>query len=164
MSPETLGSLERTQFDVFSASRQNLTEPAANVIRAVGHGTAQPLGINGLESVEERKKEWLPTLDLFEILRPKSLCSLLRRVERDAPGLCAILSRRALGAKFNLDDNVVVVLALLQKCAGVPMSLADGCLVRMSETMDDPLILTTDSDFRIYRRHSGQVLPILCPQ
>lgn len=28
---------------------------------------------------------------------------------------------------------------------------ADACLARMSETMDDPLLLTTDSDFRIYR-------------
>lgn len=84
--------------------------------------------------------------------------------ERGAPGLSAMLSRRALAARFNLDDNVVAVMALLQKYANVPMSFADACLVRMSETMDDPLILTTDSDFRIYRRHSRQAVPVLCPQ
>ena len=84
--------------------------------------------------------------------------------ERGAPGLSALLSRRALAARFKLDDNVVAVMALLQKYAGVPMSFADACLVRMSETMDDPLILTTDSDFRIYRRHSRQAVPVLCPQ
>ena len=55
-------------------------------------------------------------------------------------------------------------MALLQKYASVPMSFADACLVRMSETMDDPLILTTDSDFRIYRRHSRQAVPVLYPQ
>ena len=30
------------------------------------------------------------------------------------------------------------------------------CLVRMSETMADPLILATDSEFHVYRRHSRQ--------
>jgi len=45
----------------------------------------------------------------------------------------------------------------------VPMSLADACLVRMTETLPDPIILTTDSDFRIYRRHSRQMVPCLVP-
>ena len=84
--------------------------------------------------------------------------------ERGAPGLSAMLSRRAVVARFNLDDNVEAAIAFLQKYASVPMSFADACLVRMSETMDDPLILTTDSDFRIYRRHSRQVVPVLCPR
>jgi uncharacterized protein len=84
--------------------------------------------------------------------------------ERGAPGLSAMLSRRAVVARFNLDDNVEAVVAFLRKYANVPMSLADACLVRMSETIADPLILTTDADFRIYRRHSRQVIPILCPR
>lgn len=84
--------------------------------------------------------------------------------ERGAPGLSEMLSRRAVVARFNLDDNVEAVVAFLRKYANVPMSFADACLVRMSETIADPLILTTDSDFRIYRRHSRQVIPILCPR
>ena len=55
------------------------------------------------------------------------------------------------------------VLKLLQKYADVPMSLADACLVRMTETLSDPLLLTTDSDFSIYRRHSRQVIPCVMP-
>jgi uncharacterized protein len=55
------------------------------------------------------------------------------------------------------------VLKLLQKYVDVPMSLADACLVRMTETFFDPVILTTDSDFRIYRRHSRQVIPCVMP-
>jgi hypothetical protein len=35
--------------------------------------------------------------------------------------------------------------------------------VRMTETLSDPMILTTDSDFRIYRRHSRQVVPCVMP-
>ena len=84
--------------------------------------------------------------------------------ERGAPGLNAMLSRRAVVASFNLNDNLEAVVAFLQKYASVPMSFADACLVRMSETMADPLILTTDSDFRVYRRHSRQVVPVLCPR
>jgi hypothetical protein len=43
------------------------------------------------------------------------------------------------------------------------MSLADACLVRMTEIIADAIVLTTDSDFRIYRRHSRQVVPCNLP-
>jgi predicted nucleic acid-binding protein len=82
---------------------------------------------------------------------------------RGATGLSALLRRRALIAAFDLDNDVESVLKLLQKYADVPMSLADACLVRMTETFSDPVILTTDSDFRIYRRHSRQVIPCVMP-
>jgi predicted nucleic acid-binding protein len=83
--------------------------------------------------------------------------------ERGSPALSAMLLRRAVVTAFNLDNSLGAVLTLLRKYASVPMSLADACLVRMSETVDDPLILTTDSDFRIYRRHSRQVIPCILP-
>jgi predicted nucleic acid-binding protein len=51
----------------------------------------------------------------------------------------------------------------MQKYSDVPMSLADACLVRMTETLSDPVILTTDADFRVYRRHGRQVVPCLLP-
>ena len=79
------------------------------------------------------------------------------------PGLSTLLHRRALVAAFDLDNDVDAVLKLLQKYVDVPMSLADACLVRMTETFPDPVILTTDSDFRIYRRHSRQVVPCVMP-
>ena len=82
---------------------------------------------------------------------------------RGAPGLSALLRRRALTVAFDLDNDVESVLKLLQKYLDVPMSLADACLVRMTETLPDPIILTTDSDFRIYRRHSRQMVPCLMP-
>ena len=44
------------------------------------------------------------------------------------------------------------------------MGLADACLVRMTETLADPIILTTDQDFRVYRRHSRQVVPCVTPK
>ena len=75
-----------------------------------------------------------------------------------------MLSRRAVIVRFSLADNLAGVVMFLQKYASVPMSFADACLVRMSETMADPLILTMDSDFHVYRRHSRQVIPVSCPR
>jgi len=65
---------------------------------------------------------------------------------------------------FELARNVEPVVKLLEKYSDVPMSLADACLVRMTETLADPIILTTDEDFRVYRRHSSQVVPCLIPE
>jgi len=82
---------------------------------------------------------------------------------RGALGLSTLLRRRALIAAFDLDNDVESVLKLLHKYSDVPMSLADASLVRMTETLPDPVILTTDSDFRIYRRHSRQMVPCMMP-
>jgi hypothetical protein len=43
------------------------------------------------------------------------------------------------------------------------MSLADACLVRMSEVHTRSRVFTIDSDFHIYRRHGRQAIPDLAP-
>jgi uncharacterized protein len=82
---------------------------------------------------------------------------------KGASELKELLRRGGLKLVFDLSDELEQVLALMDKYADVPMSLADACLVRMSETLPDPVIVTTDTDFRIYRRHSRQVVPCLMP-
>lgn len=82
---------------------------------------------------------------------------------RGAPALRALLRRDSLAVTFDFAEDMEPVLKLMQKYADVPMSLADACLVRMTETLTDPVILTTDSDFRIYRRHSRHVVPCVTP-
>jgi predicted nucleic acid-binding protein len=82
---------------------------------------------------------------------------------RGAPALSALLRRRAMVIAFELGSDLKPVLTLMQKYADVPMSLADACLVRMTETLADPVILTTDTDFHIYRRHSRQIVPCVMP-
>ena len=74
-----------------------------------------------------------------------------------------ILRRGAVTSTFRLIDSTSEVLELMQKYADVPMALADACLVRMSEILPDPIVLTTDSDFRIYRRHGRKALPCIMP-
>jgi predicted nucleic acid-binding protein len=84
--------------------------------------------------------------------------------ERGAPSLAALLRRHALLVAFALAENVEPVVKLIEKYSDVPMSLADACLVRMTETFANPILLTTDRDFRTYRRHSRQVVPCVTPE
>ena len=83
--------------------------------------------------------------------------------EPHARALEKLLRQGHLRMGLNLADELIQVLDLRAKYADVPMSLADACLVRMSETLPDPVLLTTDADFKIYRRHSRQVVPCLLP-
>ena len=55
------------------------------------------------------------------------------------------------------------ILDLLEKFRDVPMSVADACVVRLTEVLPEPLVLTTDADFKIYRRHGRKVVPCLTP-
>ena len=42
--------------------------------------------------------------------------------------------------------------------------LADLCLIRMSELYPSHVVITVDkSDFRVYRRHRREAIPLLCP-
>ncbi len=82
-----------------------------------------------------------------------------------APAFAALLRRPdTIAASFRFGDSAEEVLALMQKYSDVPMSFADACLVRMTETLTDPLLLTTDNDFRIYRRHGRQTVPCVMPR
>jgi predicted nucleic acid-binding protein len=53
---------------------------------------------------------------------------------------------------------------LMRRYSDTPMSLADACLVRLSELRADCQIFTLDSDFRMYRRHGRQIIPLLAPK
>jgi uncharacterized protein len=83
---------------------------------------------------------------------------------RGAPSLSALLRRRALFVSFDVAENLEPVLKLMEKYSDVPMSLADACLVRMTEALADCVVLTTDKDFRVYRRHSRRTVPCVTPE
>lgn len=82
---------------------------------------------------------------------------------RGGPGLAALLHRRAVVSAFDLGAELAQVLNLMRKYSDTPMSLADACLVRLTEALPDPVLLTTDTDFRVYRRHSRQAIPAVMP-
>jgi hypothetical protein len=58
---------------------------------------------------------------------------------RGTPGLSALLRRRSVLVAFDLAKDLDTVLKLMQKYSDVPMSLADACLVRMTETFANPI-------------------------
>ena len=62
-----------------------------------------------------------------------------------------------------MEDEIERLVELQRAYADVPMSLADACLVRMTELHEEARVLTTDSDFRLYRRNRRQVIPLLVP-
>ena len=44
------------------------------------------------------------------------------------------------------------------------MSLADACIVRMTELMRDSRVLTLDrKDFAVYRRNGRELIPLIVP-
>lgn len=88
---------------------------------------------------------------------------LVRRVSGGVNGLLALLEQGAVRLDFDLCENQAVVVALMRKYADGPMSVADACLVRMSELHDRARIFTLDSDFKLYRRNGRQAIPLICP-
>ena len=117
-----------------------------------------------LLSSRDAHHEWAVT-QASEMPPPWSTCEAVLSEafhllgERGAPNLSALLRRRALLIAFTLAENVEPVVKLIEKYSNVPMGFADACIVRMTERFADPIILTTDGDFRVYRRHSRQVVP-----
>ena len=65
---------------------------------------------------------------------------------------------------MSLADKVSVVRALFERYENVLASLADACLVRMSELYESCRVITIDSDFRIHRRHGRKAIPVLTPR
>ena len=88
---------------------------------------------------------------------------LLSRLQAAQEALFGLLETGTLQIGFRLSDHLTAVRTLCRKYRDKPMSLADACVVRMTEVLADPIVLTTDEDFRIYRRHSRQTVPSVMP-
>jgi predicted nucleic acid-binding protein len=80
---------------------------------------------------------------------------------RDA--MLELLHNGALSVAFRIDEHVGPLRKLLQKYEDTPMSLADACIVRMSELHDRHAVLTLDSDFLIYRKNGRVALAVIHP-
>ena len=91
-------------------------------------------------------------------------CFLMRRFGGGARSVMELLRRGLILIDFNLSDEVEPIDKLLSKYEDVPISLADACLVRMSEQLSQSTILTLDSDFTRYRKNGRQVIPTRMPK
>lgn len=90
-------------------------------------------------------------------------CFLLGRIGGGQDAVLELLASDIVRLDFQMVAEIPGVQALMRKFVNVPMSLADACLVRMTELDRESVVVTLDSDFRVYRRNRRQVVPTIMP-
>ena len=144
-----------------------------NTSKALGVMTAAIIDTGPLVAFidrAERHHTWVAER-LEELDGPLLICEpvlaetmyLLRRYPRAHDLLFELLQNGALSIAFRIDEHIGVLRKLLQKYRDTPMSLADACIVRMTEIFDRHAVLTLDSDFLIYRKHGRDSLVLIHP-
>jgi uncharacterized protein len=88
---------------------------------------------------------------------------LVNRFGGDPIAVLEMVTKGVLNVTFNVEAEADRLTKLQRRYQNLPMSLADACLVRMAELHAHSRVFTLDSDFRIYRRHGRQVIPVLAP-
>lgn len=112
-------------------------------------------------TVEQWKRLRPPLLTCEPVLTEAAF--LLKREGHDADALFTLLERGVIRIALAVKDEQADLRALMRRYRNRPMSLADACLVRLSEIHTSGEVFTLDSDFRIYRRHGNRVIPVRMP-
>ena len=122
--------------------------------------------------LNRRDRYHLWAVDQFARLRPplgtceavlSEACFLLQRYPGGPESALELLRRQLVTVTFRLEEEVTAVTRLLSRYANVRMSLADACLVRMSEQRSESGVLTLDRHFRLYRRRGREVIHAIMP-
>lgn len=75
----------------------------------------------------------------------------------------ALVRERLLRVDFDLNGNQDRIEVLAKRYEDRAPDLADLCLICLSEQLRDWPVITVDADFRIYRRHQREVIPVVMP-
>ncbi|HVT90494.1 MAG TPA: PIN domain-containing protein [Tepidisphaeraceae bacterium] len=75
-----------------------------------------------------------------------------------------LLDSDALLVGIDIMEQRKPIRQLMLKYRNVPMSLADACLVRLSEIHRGSSVFTLDSDFAIYRRNGREQINVISPR
>lgn len=118
----------------------------------------------------ERNHHWVVE-QVGELEAPLLVCEpvlteamhLLARFSRGQHALFGLLENGALRIGFHIEEHVDALRQLHQKYRDRPMSLADACIVRMTEIYERYAVLTLDSDFTIYRKYGREPLTLIVP-
>jgi predicted nucleic acid-binding protein len=114
--------------------------------------------------------EWVR--EQFEQLEDPLLCCqpvitealfLLKRDGLNPDWILAMVERGDLLCGFDLAGEIPALRRLLHQYRDLPATLADVCLVRMSEIHPRSVVLTLDRDFLVYRKNKRQNIPLLAP-
>ncbi len=90
-------------------------------------------------------------------------CFLIQDTPSGASAVLDLVERGVLLVDFQVSTYAKSIRILMEKYSSVPMSLADACLVKMTELHENSVVMTLDGDFRIYRRNGRQTIPVLMP-
>jgi uncharacterized protein len=63
----------------------------------------------------------------------------------------------------SLASEISPIHVLLDRYIDVRMDLGDARVVRLAELYSDACVCTIDTDFRIYRKNSREMIPLLAP-
>ena len=90
-------------------------------------------------------------------------CFLIQRAGGHPADLIRKVAQGSLEIGIDLQADASGIQSMMQRYADTPMSLADACLVRLTERISDCRLFTLDTDFEHYRRNGRQVIPLLHP-
>ena len=90
-------------------------------------------------------------------------CFLIHRAGGRPTDLLRKVGQHGLEIGIDIEDDASAIESLMQRYSHTPMSLADACLVRLTERLPDCRLFTLDADFEHYRRNGRQVIPLLRP-
>ena len=119
-------------------------------------------GLHREEWVHQQWKRLRPPLITCEPVLTEA-AFLLKREGIDPDGIFELVARGIVEIGLEIQSELADIRALMRRYRDQPMSLADACLVRLTELNSNAVIFTLDSDFRIYRRHGNKVIQTLMP-
>jgi predicted nucleic acid-binding protein len=91
-------------------------------------------------------------------------CFLLQKIYQGEATILKLISSEKIKIEFQISQESANLQKLMERYQSVPMSLADACLVRMTEIYPNSILLTLDSDFRIYRKNKNEIIPFIIPE
>ena len=119
---------------------------------------------------EDEYNDWAKSV-LFQTSRPlltceavlAEACHILRNTAGAPEAVIDLVAAGAIRVDFTIGGSAHRLQALMRQYRDVPMSLADACLVRMAETLENATVITVDGHFRIYRIHGRRVIQTIMP-
>tara|TARA_R110002126_G_scaffold200584_4_gene348187 strand:+ start:27240 stop:27662 length:423 start_codon:yes stop_codon:yes gene_type:complete len=88
---------------------------------------------------------------------------LLKRSSRGEEGLMKMINEGFLLVEDTFSSNSNFIFDVMNKYKNVPCAFADANILAMAENKKESIIITTDSDFLIYRNSKGKPLKLISP-
>ena len=90
-------------------------------------------------------------------------CFLYAREGGNPDGILRKVHEGFLQIGLSIQSEASTIEHLMKRYRDTPMTLADACVLRLSELHPNSRVLTCDSHFQHYRRFGRSVVPLLAP-